>query len=670
MTRVAIYARYSSENQNDRSLNDQISDCQRYAMAQGWQVVEVFSDAALSGSSDNRPGYQSMLSAAKTGRFDVLLAESLDRLSRRLADTAHLYDDLSFNQVRIVTKDQGEITKMHVAMLGMVAEQFISDLRTKTRRGQRGRIEAGRSAGGLAFGYTVLPDGDRVIEEVEAETVRRIFRDYAAGVGPRELAASLNSERIPGPGGRPWKDTTIRGQRERGTGLLNNELYVGRLVWGRTEYRKNPSTGKRVARTIHQSELVIKERPDLRIVSDDLWQAVRRRQEASFHAMPRDNNGNALNRLHRKTHLLSGLIRCGVCHGPMAITAKGRYGCSTYRANRGCSNSQTIPREHVEERVLCGLKQRLFNSELVGEFIDEFQKQVQRTRKQQIDAVKRSQSRLKELDSMIEKLVDTIAAGLSSPSVLDRLTMLEREKADPRQPHGRGAAQDVHAGDGMGMADGQPRAGVPSAHRTCARAVPVARELTRLAAVLDAAEDQRAAAIIRMCMLTGARVGEVRTARFEQFNLDYAIWSKPASTTKQRKIHRVPISQDVAAIVRLRQQAVPSGNPWLFPGDTVGQPVREIRRFWAKVQKDAELADVRIHDLRHTFASLLVSGGASLEMIGKLLGHSQMQTTQRYAHLMDSPLRAGVDTVASLLRPRPRLVHDAAQEEADLPKSA
>jgi integrase len=195
-------------------------------------------------------------------------------------------------------------------------------------------------------------------------------------------------------------------------------------------------------------------------------------------------------------------------------------------------------------------------------------------------------------------------------------------------------------------------------------------ELTRIAVVLDSAEDQRAASIIRMCMLTGARVGEVRTAKFEQFNLDYAIWSKPAATTKQRKVHRVPISQDVAAIVRLRQQAVPRGNPWLFPGETVGQPVREIRRFWYKIQRNAELPDVRIHDLRHTFASLLVSGGASLEMIGKLLGHSQMQTTQRYAHLMDSPLRAGVDTVASLLRPRPRLVHDAAAEEADLPKSA
>ena len=189
-------------------------------------------------------------------------------------------------------------------------------------------------------------------------------------------------------------------------------------------------------------------------------------------------------------------------------------------------------------------------------------------------------------------------------------------------------------------------------------------ELTRLAAVLDRAEDQRAAGIIRMCMLTGARVGEVRQARFEQFNLDYAIWSKPASTTKQRKIHRVPISQDVVAIVRQRQLVVPRGNPWVFPGDAVGKPVREVRRFWVKVQREADLPDVRIHDLRHTFASLLVSGGASLEIIGRLLGHSQMQTTQRYAHLMESPLRAGVDSVAGIFRPRPQLVRDATDKSA------
>ena len=129
--------------------------------------------------------------------------------------------------------------------------------------------------------------------------------------------------------------------------------------------------------------------------------------------------------------------------------------------------------------------------------------------------------------------------------------------------------------------------------------------------------------------------------------------------TKQRKIHRLPISDEAAAIVRQRQMLVPRGCPLLFPGDVPGQPVKEIRRFWIHIQKEVNIPDVRIHDLRHTFASLLVSGGASLEMIGKLLGHSQMQTTQRYAHLMDSPLRAGVGAVASAFRPRPTLVHDA-----------
>jgi site-specific recombinase XerD len=96
--------------------------------------------------------------------------------------------------------------------------------------------------------------------------------------------------------------------------------------------------------------------------------------------------------------------------------------------------------------------------------------------------------------------------------------------------------------------------------------------------------------------------------------------------------------------------------------------VQEIRRFWARIQKEVGIEDVRIHDLRHTFASLLVSGGASLEMIGKLLGHSQMQTTQRYAHLMDSPLRAGVGAVASAFKPKPRLVHNAQLQPGDRPR--
>jgi len=107
-------------------------------------------------------------------------------------------------------------------------------------------------------------------------------------------------------------------------------------------------------------------------------------------------------------------------------------------------------------------------------------------------------------------------------------------------------------------------------------------EITRLAAALDASEDLRAANIIRLCMLTGARVGEVRQARFEDFNLEHLTWTKPATTTKQRRVHRVPISDEAAAIVRQQKQAVFSGCAWLFPGDTPGQPVQEVRRFWRR----------------------------------------------------------------------------------------
>src|SRR5690606_12517212 len=136
-------------------------------------------------------------------------------------------------------------------------------------------------------------------------------------------------------------------------------------------------------------------------------------------------------------------------------------------------------------------------------------------------------------------------------------------------------------------------------------------------------------------------------------------WLKQASGTKQRKVHRAPISEEVVAIVRERRAAVPSGCEWLFPGDAEDkdQPVQDLRRFWARIRRNAGLPrNVRIHDLRHTFASLVAGDGASLLMIGKLLGHTQSKTTERYAHLVDAPLRSKVNTVAEVVKPRLRVV--------------
>ncbi len=266
--------------------------------------------------------------------------------------------------------------------------------------------------------------------------------------------------------------------------------------------------------------------------------------------------------------------------------------------------------------------------------------------------------------SDVDRLLTKIAEGRARPHKAkpnNRARKLQGVKRTPIRANrvGEVLRKMFNLAIDWGMREDNPANGFYRRVETPRERFLTKEEIDRVAAALDADEDQRAAGIIRLCMLTGARVGEVRQARFEQFNLDLGIWTKPAATTKQRKVHRVPISADVAAIVRERLLLVPKGNPWLFPGDVPGQPVKEIRRFWKRIQKVAQIEDARIHDLRHTFASLLVSGGASLEMIGKLLGHTQLQTTQRYAHLLDAPLRAGVDAVADAVRPRLKVVHDA-----------
>jgi hypothetical protein len=113
--------------------------------------------------------------------------------------------------------------------------------------------------------------GDRTINLVEADVIRRIFRDYAAGKSAKRIAAELNRDGIRAPGGGDWGFSTINGNPKRGNGILNNEMYIGRLVWNRQRFIKAPDTGKRQARPNPQSQWVIQQVPDLRIIDDDLW---------------------------------------------------------------------------------------------------------------------------------------------------------------------------------------------------------------------------------------------------------------------------------------------------------------------------------------------------------------------------------------------------------------
>lgn len=314
--RAAIYARYSSELQREASIDDQQRICRRLVEQRGWTVTVLHADQALSGTSHLRPGYQAMMMDARAGKFDVLIAEGLDRLSRDQEHTAALYKQLRYLGIPIVTIAEGDVSEIHIGIKGTMSALYIKDLAQKTHRGLEGRVRDGKAAGGISYGYrlarTISSDGsfntgERTIDDEEARVIRRVFEEYPEGVSPRTIAGRLNSEHIPGPSGTAWGASTIYGNWRRGTGLLNNELYVGRMVWNRQHFIKDPDTGRRQARLNPPERWITTEVPELRLVDQALWEAVKTRQQVTRRSMEIADEGPRPERARRARYLVSGL---------------------------------------------------------------------------------------------------------------------------------------------------------------------------------------------------------------------------------------------------------------------------------------------------------------------------------------------------------------------------
>jgi site-specific DNA recombinase len=280
--RAVIYARYSTDLQSAASIDDQVRLCRERIAQEKHRLVQVYSDRAMSGATLMRPGIQSLLQDATCGKFDVVYAEALDRISRDQEDIAAIFKRLAHYEIAMLTLAEGKIDELHIGLKGTMNALFLKDLASKIRRGQRGRVSNGFSAGGLSYGYSVVREldesgdfirGRRSIEQDEA-LVRRIFTEYAAGKSPRRIAADLNHERIPSPRGGQWNASTINGHRGRRNGILQNELYRGEIVYNRVRMVKDPETGKRISRINLEKEWVRVEVPELRIVADELWEDV------------------------------------------------------------------------------------------------------------------------------------------------------------------------------------------------------------------------------------------------------------------------------------------------------------------------------------------------------------------------------------------------------------
>jgi integrase len=177
-------------------------------------------------------------------------------------------------------------------------------------------------------------------------------------------------------------------------------------------------------------------------------------------------------------------------------------------------------------------------------------------------------------------------------------------------------------------------------------------ELVRLTTALAEDRNQEIADALRLLLLTGARRNEVLEARWEQFDLKAGIWSKPHSATKQAREHSVPLSAPARQLLHRRYEQQRSDMPWIFPGRG-DKPRRDMGYTWKRICKRASIHGLRIHDLRHSYASHLVNAGFSLPVIGQLLGHSQIATTSRYAHLYDDVQRQATERVGAIIAGKP-----------------
>ncbi|MEO3475704.1 recombinase family protein [Roseomonas sp. CAU 1739] len=437
-TRCALYARYSSDNQREASIEDQLRICTARAEREGWTVVAAFSDAANSGATTLRPGYQDLLDAMRSGKIDIVLTESLDRLSRDLEHVAAFHKQAQFSRVAIVTLSEGEISDLHVGLIGTMGALYLKDLAAKTHRGQEGRVRKGHGFGRVPYGYRLIrrlgADGEperglREIDPVEAATVRRMFEAYAEGRSPRAIAQALNAGGTVGPAGTPWYDVTIRGRPGREDGILRNPIYVGRMRWNRHARVRDPVSGQRVYRAHVAEDIVEVAVPEMRIISDTLWCRVQERLAAEA-APRRDRDIPVFWDRRRPRHLLSGKVVCGDCGGGFSAMGKDYLGCLPARRGHGCRNTRWVRRPKLEAQVLEALATRLMQPHLVAAFCAALVTEWNRLNAEASAGTEAAKRDLQVVDRKLANLVEAIADGVRASGVQRKLEELEARRKD------------------------------------------------------------------------------------------------------------------------------------------------------------------------------------------------------------------------------------------------
>lgn len=447
---VIAYGRKSFDDPDHRtsSVNDQELFARTYASQQGWEFLDFFGDNGITGATMERPGLQAALATLIAGKAKILIIEDVDRLGRDQEHLSYMRKLFAAHDVVLHTVAAGKIDDLTFAFKGIMGEQQRARIAYTTRRGLKGKAMRGGVTGGKTLGYKTQNLGhdaagypiDRLaIDEPNAELVRQIFELYADGHSLQNICDILNAQGIPSPRARErgkynggiWNPSTLSGDIALGEGILNNQIYIGRRIFNRRKWVEIPNENRgfrRVPRLRPESEWVVRDEPDLRIIDQPLWDKVKARQldaraarDAKFHI-----TGNALSGAKRPEHLLSGLVTCGIC-GADYVSMGGRWRCKA-AVRKVCDNS-SITGALLETRALAGLRDRLLTPQIVSRFAIHLQQELDSQMRSAHGRRDEMEEGLVETRRRIAKLVDQMEKEHSPPrSLMTRLKDLEREE--------------------------------------------------------------------------------------------------------------------------------------------------------------------------------------------------------------------------------------------------
>ena len=459
----AIYARYSSNLQNQSSIADQIRECRDAIAANGWIVAEdwVCSDEAKSGQSLlDRTGLEKLLkhAAGKEKEFDTFVADDTSRFGRNLSDSLPLTDQLQYDGVGLYfVKPRLASWEPHFRdnfiREQRTDEQYSVGLAQKVKRGQKGHVDKGFIGSGRTYGYTnvaVETPGSRglygrpkvegvrmVINPDEAAIVKRIFEARSSGKSQLRIVHALNAERIPstltraGDPPREWNVQTV-GR------ILSNEKYVGVYIFNKRMQTRDPRTGRKKLIPRRLSDWQIKYRPELCIISNDLWVAVQKELvNASGKLIGRRKGG--MNRTKSScAYIFSGLLECGLCGRNIVISSGkppyGVYGCQHHRFKGLCTNAVTISERSLSSQLITYLGNRLRSPEVRNRIVAEFSSQLEvavkeraKLARQRSEELSGEEGQRSDLNRQIANCIDTAVAFGPSSELTARHESLQRQ---------------------------------------------------------------------------------------------------------------------------------------------------------------------------------------------------------------------------------------------------